>query len=316
MLRRTVALLLCSCFAACDDPAVLRDTAGKRRVLAQVGDPTQVAAQLAAQPKANLVFAASPAFATAAQQALTTREPRPKLVVAGLDPAAARAAVSDGHVTAAVARTDACGDAALLLAGLAARGSTVHKQFALGARWFSKANLAAGGTQVPAPGDVALQVLRMQPTPLSDALLRVQVIVDGSSPWATAVAADVAAAVPNHLGLAVTNTRAATAAAVSAALDAAAGDNPSALLVLTEDLPASRTARERALARGAKVILVAPSGDDACTSHVGPDAETIGRAAGAAIESVAPDGAHIVELAADAAVQRGLHKALALHAPQ
>ena len=314
-----IAAAAASLFAACSDPSIAKDLTGKCALLAQADAARHLGPLLTQHPKTNVVFAHT---AELGRETVTTlsaaQRAQIRLVVAGVPSAEARALVIDGTFDATAEHTVECGDAAMALAAMAARGVAVHRHFALGVRWFTKANAAADGARVPAPGDLALQVLRRQhpaPPPPHDALLRILCIGDGSSPWCKAALADVVAKAPGHPGTTVGSQLVAKADDLAATLDATASQNPSAIVLVTVAAASSSAARQRVLARGCKVIVIGEQPtDEHYTSHVGPDPETIGRAAGAAIQQLRPDDARVIELLQNTAMHDGFAKALGLRA--
>ena len=317
-----LAALAAALFTACSDPALQKDSSGKHALLAQTDAGKHLAALLAQHGKANVVFAHTPELGREALAAMTAEQRgKVRLVVAGVPTAEAKALVADGTFDATAEQSVQCGDAALALAAMAARRIDVHRHFALGVCWFTKANLAADGARVPAPGDLALQVLRLQhpaPPVTNDALLQIICIADGSSAWCRAALADFEAKgkdARRHPGLALVSKTVDKTDELAAALDGTASANPAAVVLITTAAAGSEAARQRALARACKVIVIGQQPtDEHYTSHVGPDPETIGRAAGAAIQQLRPDDARILELTHSTAVHDGFAKALGLRA--
>ena len=127
--------------------------------------------------------------------------------------------------------------------------------------------------------------------------------------------ADINAKAPHHPGVAWASKSVDKADDLAAALDATATANPSAVVLITMAAAGSAAARQRAMARACKVIVIGEQPtDEHYTSHVGPDPETIGRAAGSAIQQLRPDDARILELTHSTAVHDGFAKALQLRA--
>ncbi len=308
-------LLLCSLLGACGDSNVARSPGGNAELLAQATDAKELGALLDRHGKANVVFAHSLGLGRAALASLSAEQrARVKLVVANVPSGEARTLVADGTFDATAEHAVDCGDAGLALAAMAGRRVEVHNHFALGVRWFTKANLAADGARVPAPGDLALEVLRRQhPAPATDALLQIVCIADGSSAWCRAVLADLNRKANRHQGTAVISKSVDRTEDLGAALDGTETSNPAAIVLITEAAAPSAAARQRALARACRVIVLGEQPADAhYTSHVGADRETLGRAAGTAIRQLHPDDARIVELGGDTAVHAGFAKELKL----
>lgn len=205
-------------------------------------------------------------------------------------------------------------EAALDLACLAAAGIAVPPTAVpIGARWFTAANLAAGGGVLPASGDPIVALLRLQHAaalhPAAGSPPRqIAVASRADDPWAARVRRELAAhagrvAVVLHEG-----------AATSAALQTLLAARPQALLVAADDPATVQLLLDQATAAGLPTfVLPSPFVVDVTAPHaLGSGAETLGRAAALAVRQLRPNGAAVFELrggvgdAAAAARRRGL----------
>lgn len=316
---------------ACSRPEELQDASGRYRLLVSVavdpalpfaGQRDLIAGALAAAP-VDVLVAADHLLAGSAEDALAAASRRDvRIVCASVAPPDARRRATDGRWTAAVEYGAGCGGAGLDVAVLAARGIDVPRRIGLGARWFRAATAAAGGTEVPAPGDFALRTLRLQHDALlttpGDAVLRIAYVDGGpDGHWCSAVRADLEAARPARPGIDL-GIDAGGDGGIDAGIRRALAQNPSALLVASRDPGPHAEARREALARGvAVVVLGVEPADEHWTGWVGVDPHALGRAAADAVRQVAAEGARLAIVRRPSgphadALQQGFVEALGL----
>jgi hypothetical protein len=238
----------------------------------------------------------------------------------------AREAVQTGRWAAAVELGNHEARGAIDLAVLACRGIEVPRRVPIGARFLTRANLAAGGSLVPAPGDFALQAMRLQHGAIlaagSDAVLRLACVTTADA-FGTAVQQALAGVSAPGVQLSfVAAAAAGDDAAFAAALRSVLPDNPSAVLVVTRDAGAAAAeVRAEVLQRGIKVLVFgAAPADEQFTCWLGPDQAALGRAAAEALRQIAPLGASLLEIHRGTAGGDALHQsfvgALGLQAPR
>lgn len=206
-------------------------------------------------------------------------------------------------------------EAALDLACLAAAGIEVPPTAVpIGARWFTAANLAAGGSMLPASGDPVVALLRMQhaaalhPT-AGSAPRTIAIASRADDAWAARVRRELAAHASRDPTVVLHEV-----AATTAALEALLAARPQALLVATDDPTALQPLLDQAEAADLPTfVLPSPFVVDVTAPHAfGSGAETLGRAAALAVRQLRPTGAAVFELrggvgdAATAARRRGL----------
>lgn len=293
--------------AACGRPEVLQDASGRYRLVVSVevdpalpfaGQRDAIAGALAAEG-VDVLVAADHLLAGSAEDALAATSQRDvRIVCASVAPPDARRRAADGRWAAAVEYGAACGGAGLDLAVLAARGIEVPRRMGLGTRWFRATTAAAGGSEVPAPGDFALRTLRLQHDALltrpGDAVLRIAYVDGGpDGHWCSAVRADLEAARPARPSIDL-GFDGGGEGGIAAGIRRSLAQNPSALLVASRDPGSHAEARREALARGVRVVVlgVEPA-DEHWTCWAGVDPQALGRAAADAVRQVAADGARI-----------------------
>lgn len=300
-------------FAACGEHALFRSADGRYRVVATAdasgtAGPTNVATALANAPtEATLVV-----FAPAAVPTPEQRGTRRVLLVGG-----------DGtlpaNVDAAVAGADSAA-IAVDLALLHCHGIEIPARLPLGAIVLTRANEAAGGARQPGPGDVALQLLRMQHQallsgePTTDVVFRVGLVQahDGAASARTRDA--VLAAAQRHKRLVVTSKSAAGNAANVDALVAGLVDEGCRAIVIAGDGPLSlTTALTKAAAQKVALIALDPTLSTPAHCVIGCEPEQLGRAAAATLQQLTPAGGALVELHGEAAAPEAAAARFALH---
>lgn len=250
----------------------------------------------AALAKASAVDAlVAPDAAAATAAALACRAARPAVrIVAIAGPAAAAAKLVDDGTAAAVIERPTAAAAAIDLVLLAVSGIAPPERLLIGARILTKANAAAGGKPVPAPGDFVLDLLRRQhgdtltTTPTIDVVFRIGVVVAaGDDPFLAALRDELFAAAKRYPQLAA-EPYATVAAAVAA--------NVNGLLVAPTDEPTAVAARQAA-ATDVKVVAVGrePLGAPPLR-FAGVDEERLGAAAGEALRDLLGAGGTVAEL--------------------
>lgn len=281
--------------AACGDPAA-PPPAGRFDVQTPASEPDDaaLAEQLRSTKGPLLVFAHDDAtiVKAAAARAASGREDV-RIVgtpgngsVARLDDGKADAVVTVSMQALAAAATDLC--------LLAVSGIAPPPQIEIGARWFTRANRAAGGQTLPSPAEFALAALRQQhaevltKTPKTDVVFRIGLVLGGrderSSRLVTALTAN-AREYP-QLQVRLGNDP-------REFLD----DNVNALMVAGAGSPALVEACEEATSRGIKVIGIATDlPTRAMSARAGIDEASLGQAAAEAIGALLPGGGHVLEL--------------------
>lgn len=287
-------------FAACGEHALFRSPDGRYRVVATAdasgtAGPTNVTTALANAPTdATLVV-----FAPAAVPTPEQRGTRRVLLVGG-----------DGtlppNVDAAVASVDGAA-VAVDLALLHGHGIEIPARLPLGAIVRTRANEAAGGTRQPGPGDVALQLLRMQHQallsgePTTDVVFRIGFVQvhDGAASARTRDA--VLAAAQRHKRLVVTSKSAAGNEANVDALVAGLVDEGCRAIVIAGDGPLSlTTATAKAATQKVALIALDPTLSTPANCVIGCEPPQLGRAAAGALRQLAPAGGAMVELHGEA----------------
>ena len=242
-------------------------------------------------------------------------------LVAVVPSGAAKAAIEAGRLDAAVELADPLG-IATELAALGLAGASLPPAMGDGPTLWTRANLAAGGQRIAAPADFVLTTLRNQFAAAARTTEASLVLVHAADGDAARREGVVRAALTNspRITLAV---RAVTGepAAFAAAVDAAAGQPHTALLLVTPpgDATALATACRAALA--AQQLVVTIGSDlpaDARSCHVTSDEAAVGRACGEGVLQIQPGGGRIAEVTAatePATSERRAGFAAALHLP-
>ena len=295
--------------------AVLASADGRYRVV-HVADArwkgenarTELESVLERLPQFDLVYAHNDPMAKGAYDACRQKG-RSGVKFVGIDGLATegRKYVADG-VLDATFEYSTCAEAAIDLALLAHAGVAFPKErrdFALGTRAFTRANVASGGERVTSAGEIALQSVRLEHAevlkPDPDAKTRIRIGMaqcTDNEPWRVAMREDLQAAARRY-------------PQVEFAYRAADDDTEkqrglvrdlvaqgfAAILVSPKESGALTAACKDALAKGIPVIVIDRQlGSDDYTCFVGGDNQYIGRAAGNAIRDLLPNGGTIVEL--------------------
>ncbi|MFO1077411.1 MAG: substrate-binding domain-containing protein [Planctomycetota bacterium] len=309
-------LLLASTLAACSHAggaaAVLQNADGTIRVIHQAdvrwdgnAAQTEMESVLERFPQLDVVYAHNDPMAKGAAQACRLKG-RTGIRFVGVDALAneGREYVANGTLDATF-EYPTCGAEAIDLALLACSGVQLPKQLQLGTRTYTKANLAAGGAAIPAPGDIALASLRREHAailttePKTDQVFRIGMAqCTDTEPWRAAMRDDMKRAAARYPQL---------------ALDYRAADNDiekqrgivrdfilqnfNCILVSPKESLALAAVCKEAMAAGIKVVVIDRAlGSDDYTCFVGGDNTAIGRAAGDYIKTLLPTGGTIVEL--------------------
>jgi len=292
---------------------VLQSADGKIRVLRQTDAAWQtdrareeIATALQELPPIDFIWAHDDAMARGAAQACRSAG-HTEVRVVGINAVTdgGRKEVADGLLDATFERPT-CGAAAIDLALLAVSGIPTAQNIPLGSRLFTRANLAAGGELVIAPGDFALANMLRQhanvltTTPATDVVFRLGVAQwSDESPWRRAMRADLEAAAGKYPQIALSYRDAGGSLEQQRAIVREfIAQNFNSILIapgMSSDLT---TVCQEAIAAGIKVIVVGhrlQGGDYTC--HVGADESRIGHAAGRYIaEMLGPEGGTIIEL--------------------
>jgi ABC-type sugar transport system substrate-binding protein len=320
MNRLTVlTLLLPALAAACSDSkgaeaAVLVSADGKYRVL-HIADArwkddlakTEMESVLERLPRIDLVYAHNDPMAKGAYDACQQKG-RSGVKFVGIDGLReGRKFVADG-VLDATFEYSTCAAAAIDLALLAHGGVEFHKQardFKLGTRVFTRANVAEGGERRPSAGEVVLEAVRREHAKLlepdADAKSKVRIGMaqcTDNEPWRVAMREDLVAAAKRYPQVEFSyraadddteKQRGIVADFVAQGFDV--------ILVSPKESRALASACKEALARHVPVIVIDRElGTDDYTCFVGGSNLEIGKAAGFAIRDLLPDGGAIVEL--------------------
>lgn len=319
-LRTASALLATALLHGCGDHPALQDPEGRFVVGAIVDIDTGGGDDLRgamARHRCDLLVAPDARLAT-----IATANAAPTSIVAITDR-------TDPGFAATVVPADLA-DAALDLARLSTSDELAPQHLALGARWSTAANAAAGGAPVPAPGDFALRILCMQHQQTlqgrdGDPPLPIGLVARPGDVVAAMVLRAADRARPDRRMLHVVHHEApAEAEGWSRALRASAEAGCRIAVVAVaddegvgEDATASAAARREALASGLRLIAVGDAPQDGQFTHwIGADPDALGRALAAAIQALRPNGARLLELRdgnpRSAASLDGMHRTLRL----
>ena len=323
MSRSSLLLVLGSiALAACGRAALLQDPNGTWRVVAQA--PAEVAAITAAtQQQAGIaaIVACDGAALVAARTAIAAEPALCEVRLFGVGGLAA--AVPSPRETIVVEATAA--EAALELSLLACHGLAVPPRLHVGTRVVDAANAAAGGDMRPAPGDLALVMLRREhPTvlttrPDTDVIFPLAFVQWRADAWHDRVHEEFVAVVRRYPQVALTVYQAAgDVAQFTAAMQQCFDANVRAVVIAADDwralAPLVAAADERRIAR----FGIDPHGAAAhVTCSLGADQEVLGRALGEAVRAQLPGGGALLEVGqCDAASlrQQGFVKVLGLQA--
>lgn len=303
-MRLRTALLVVLLSAACGERPLYRSSDGRFRVVAN---------SLAAAPAdAALVVFAPDALPPAAQ-----RGSRRTLLVGG-----------DGSLPAGVDVAIAAAngaDAAVDLALLHCHGIDLPARIPLGAQVLTAANQAAGGSRQPGPGDVVLQLLRMQHAallsgePSTDVVFRLGFVQVRDDARSARTRDAVQAAAQRHKRLVLTSKVADGSEANVDALVAGLVDEGCRAIVLASDGPlALATATAKAAAQKVALLALDPTLSTPASCVLGCEPTQLGRAAAGALQQLAPAGCALVELLGEAsapqsaAARHAFHDALQL----
>lgn len=317
-MRVRAALSVVLMFAACGEHALQRSPDGRFRVTAAIEatDPAanaHLAKALAAAPADAMLVV----FAPAALPPQAQSGARHTLLVGG-----------DGTLPAGVAAaiTGANGaEAAVDLALLHCHGVEIPARVPLGAQVLTAANQAAGGARQPGPGDVVLQLLRIQHAellsgePTTDVVFRLGFVqVRDDARWHNTRDA-VEKAARRHKRLVVSSKVADGSDANVDALVAGLVDEGCRAIVLASDGPlALPNATAKAAAQKVALLALDPTLSTPASCVLGCEPAQLGRAAAAAVQQLAPAGCALVELHGEAsapqstAARHTFHEALQL----
>ena len=305
-------------FAACGDHASYRSPDGRFRVVAAAAATgaaasANVAAALAAAP----ADAALVVFAPAALPSTEQRGTRRTVLVGG-----------DGTLPPGVDATitpSNGADAAVDLALLHCHGIDIPARIPLGAQVLTAANQAAGGSRQPGPGDVMLQLLRLQHAallsgePTTDVVFRLGFVQVRDDVRLHSTRDAVVAAAQRHKRLVVSSKIADGSEANVDALVAGLVDEGCRAIVLASDGPvALTTATAKATAQKVALLALDPTLSTPASCVLGCEPAQLGRAAAAALQQLAPAGCALVELHGEAtapqsaAARHAFHEALQL----
>ncbi|MFM1873532.1 MAG: hypothetical protein RL398_2954 [Planctomycetota bacterium] len=202
-----------------------------------------------------------------------------------------RDGLMDAVVTASI---DVMAEQAADLTLLAVSGVEIPARVAVGARWYSRANRAAGGQATPSPDEFGIAALRMQHAavldkqPKTDVVFRIGVVISATEPMRARLATALTKALRAYPQLEVTMGG-----------DAAAfvTENRNAILFVGRGQAAYASLAKDARAQGIRVLGVASDlPTSAVQSEVLADAESFGTAAGEAIRALQPAGTTVLEL--------------------
>lgn len=324
--RRTLLVAMLP-LAACSKP-MLQDPAGKMRVVSQVtiGDTASGAAHVQAALREHRGVAAVVALDTSASVVVANIElvgsPRPKRVTFGDAPPAGATLDSDVRIADEIGAAAAVDMALLWLHDIAPPA-----KLPLGTRAFTAANLAAGGTPRPAPGDLIVSMLRAQhrdvvtTQPATDVIHPLGFVAAADSPWHQHASEQVRAAAKRYPQLEL-HTRAAKgdAAAVPNLLAELLERGCRAILV-SGDANLVTPFMARAEERRVGIFVLDPAlHQSRATCVLGADPEVLGRAAGEQLAALLPNGGDVVLVQHDEderakARMRGFSASLGLRLP-
>ena len=317
-MRVRAALSVVMLFAACSERDSYQSPDGRFRVVAaieatgQAGNANVANALAAAPADATIVVFAPAALPPAAQ-----RGARRTLLVGG-----------DGSKPAGVAAaiTGANGaDAAVDLALLHCHGIEIPARIPLGAQVLTPANQAAGGVRQTGPGDVVLQLLRMQHAellsgePTTDVVFRLGFVQVRDDARLHSTRDAVQAAAQRHKRLVVSSKVADGSEANVDALVAGLVDEGCRAIVVASDGPLTlTTATAKAAAQKVALLALDPTLSTPASCVLGCEPAQLGRAAAATLQQLVPAGCALVELHGDAtapqsaAARHAFHEALQL----
>lgn len=313
-----VALSVVLLFAACGERDSYRSPDGRFRVTAAVeatgpAGNANVANALAAAPAdaTIVVFAPCPLPPEAQRGARRT-------LLAGGDgtlPTGVAAAISGANGA----------DAAVDLALLHCHGIEIPARIPLGAQVVTTANQAAGGVRQTGPGDVVLQLLRMQHAellsgePTTDVVFRLGFVQVRDDARSHRTRDAVQAAAQRHKRLVVTSKVADGSEANVDVLVAGLVDEGCRAIVLASDGPLTlTTATAKAAAQKVALLALDPTLSTPASCVLGCEPAQLGRAAAAALQQLVPAGCALVELHGEAtapestAARHAFHEALQL----
>ena len=305
---------LSACSGGCD--SILQSPDGSIRVVhvadarwQQDAAATEMAAVLERHADVALVFAHNDEMAFGAALACKQKQ-RTGVRIVGIGGSdEARKRVAEGVIDATFLHPTGAA-AAIDMALLACSGIAPPRRILLGTRMFTKATLAAGGTIVPAPGDVMVEALRRQhasvltTTPTTDVVFRIAMAHrTGGDPRRARLGEELKAAAKRYPQIQF-DCRAAEGTPeqqVNLVRDFIA-QNYNAILVAPEPVApevgvALGPVCKEAIAREIKVVVLESElGSEDYTCFVGCDDKAIGKAVGTAIGKLLPKGGAIVEL--------------------
>lgn len=266
---------------------------------------TEMESVLERLPKVDLVYAHNDPMAFAAATACKQKG-RTGVKFVGIDGLAGegRKYVADGALDATF-EYPTCAEAAIDLALLAVSGVQVPKRIVVGTHTITRANVAAGGEAVPAPGEFALAQLRrehaevLSTSPKIDIAWRVGMAqCTDQEPWRAAMREQLVAAAKRYPQIKFEYRAADNDVEKQRGIvrDFIAQGFHAILVSPKESLALAAPCKE-AIAKGIRVIVMDRElGSDDYTSFVGGDNRQIGVAAGNTIKALLPEGGTIVEL--------------------
>lgn len=298
---RILALVSCGMLAACSNEPFAKDQSGKY-VISGKCTPDHLAEAISEHEDATLILDFGPNTSNLAQIANAAKRATPPFAIS------VGHAPKDGQEIAdAVIVVDTGAAAAVDFALLACDGVAPQpNRIEIGTRTITKANRAAGGSPLLAPGDVLLAMLRMEhtkiltTTPATDVIHSIGLIAcQPNAPWQTATTAAVIEAADRYPQIQLTNGFVAGNAntpAEQATRLVAQGCR--ALLVVTSDAAKTKVVTKVAAngPDGAVPIIVldptVQSGHGTCV--IGCSTKTLGKAAAAVVSKLLPDGGSMI----------------------
>lgn len=321
---RSLPLLLLGpiAFAACGEAARPQDSSGTWRIVERSpSDAAAIAAAAKRHPPVAALVAFDAGASAAARQAIAAD---PLLRDARLFGVGAPAATAPSPRETLVVEATA-GEAALEMALLACHGLAVPPRVHVGTRIVDAANAAAGGVMRPAPGDLALVMLRREHAavlttrPDTDVVFPIAFVQWRADAWHDRVHDEFVAVAKRYAQVVLTVYKAdGDTSRFTSAMQQCFDANVRAIVIAADDwralAPLAAAADERRIAR----LGIDPQGAAAhVTCSLGADQEVLGRALGEAVKAQQPGGGALIEVGGGAtasARQAGFASALGLQA--
>ncbi|HEX6810368.1 MAG TPA: substrate-binding domain-containing protein [Planctomycetota bacterium] len=299
-----------ACGGGASSSATLQSPDGKYRVIhvvdarwQQDGAATEMAAALDRHTEVALVFAHNDDMAFRASLACKQKQ-RTGIRIVGIGGSAdAQKRVADGSIDATVLHPT-CADTVIDMALLACSGIAPPRRLVLGTRLYTKATLAAGGTIVPAPGDIVVAMLRGQhasvltTTPSIDVVFRIGMALrtDGEA-RRTRIGDELQAAAKRYPQIQFDCHAAEGPEQEQKLVRDFIAQNYNAIVMAPTDPTTLAPLCKEAIAKEIKVVVLDRelAGVD-CSCFVACDEKSIGRAVATAIKELLPSGGAIVEL--------------------